>query len=282
MTYKRNFVIAVKVGGKVLRENGDEVQLPFGSEYSVLLKNTNSVRAMAQISIDGVSAGPWYILGPNSSVEIERFNNSGNQERGNKFKFIERTQAVETHRGIKIEDGLVRVEVKKEKVWEPPKTVEHHTYHHHQYDYHPGRYIPAPSWPSYPSPYIIWCNTSIHNQSQQNTSYKSIAATTRASGSVQPMAMNMMSVNMQSSSIPNEAGITVPGSESRQAFTSVWGFDTEPQTEVLTLKLIGRSGPVAVEKPVTVDLRAVCQTCGKRAKGDAKFCSRCGTSLILI
>src|SRR6266700_3640508 len=77
MTYKRNFVIAVKVGGKVLRENGDEVQLPFGSEYSVLLKNTNSVRAMAQISIDGVSAGPWYILGPNSSVEIERFNNSG-------------------------------------------------------------------------------------------------------------------------------------------------------------------------------------------------------------
>jgi hypothetical protein len=107
MTHKRNFVIAIKVGGKVLRENADEVQLPFGSEYSVLLKNTNSVRAMAQISIDGVIAGPWYILGPNSSVEIERFNNSGNNERGNKFKFIERTEAVEEHRGIKIEDGLV-------------------------------------------------------------------------------------------------------------------------------------------------------------------------------
>src|SRR5579864_4636358 len=277
MTYKRNFVAAVKVDGKVLRESADEVQLPFGSEYSVLLKNTNSVRAMAQISIDGVTAGPWYILGPNSSVEIERFNNSGNNERGNKFKFIERTQAVENHRGIKAEDGLVRVEFKKEKVWEPPKTVEHHTYHHH-YDYRPW-HIPRPHWPT--NPIITWGG--ISGQSQQNMMYKSTSAPTRslsASNSVRPMAMNMASMGLLREA--NDAGITVPGGESNQQFTSVWGFDTESQTEVLTLKLIGQNGPVAVETPVTVDLRAQCQTCGKRAKGSAKFCSRCGTSLNLI
>jgi len=289
MTYKRNFVVAVKVGGKILRESGDEVQLPFGSEYSVLLKNLNSVRAMAQISIDGTLAGPWYVLGPNSSVEIERFNNSGNNERGNKFKFIERTQAVEEHRGIKIEDGLVRVEFKKEKVWEPPKTVEHHTYHHHEYHhipYYPWRYIPAPQWPI--NPPLTWGNSSAQAQNLSHHSVKSTNVPTRSLGSVSGRASmssnsgRLMAMNMMTTSLSNEAGITVPGSESSQAFTSVWGFDTESQTEVLTLKLIGQNGPVAVETPVTVDLRAQCQTCGKRAKGSAKFCSRCGTSLNLI
>jgi hypothetical protein len=289
MTYKRNFVVAIKVGGKILRENGDEVQLPFGSEYSVLLKNTNSVRAMAQISIDGVIAGPWYILGPNSSVEIERFNNTGNSERGNKFKFIERTEAIENHRGVRVDDGLVRIEFKKEKVWEPPKTVEHHTYHHHEYyhaPYYPWRYVPTPRWPT--NPHITWGNISAQAQNFSGSLMKSTGAPTRSLGSVSgrvSMPSNsgrLMAMNMITTSLPNEAGITVPGSESSQVFTSVGGFETEPQTEVLTLKLMGHSGEVVVEKPVTVDIHAVCQSCGKRAKGDAKFCSRCGTSLILV
>jgi len=56
--YKEQMVAAVKVGGKVLRENGETVVLPFGSEYSVYLKNLNTVRA----GVDGdlhVSPPSW-------------------------------------------------------------------------------------------------------------------------------------------------------------------------------------------------------------------------------
>src|SRR6266478_27912 len=151
MTYKKNFVVAIKVNGKILRESAEEVQLPFGSEYSVLLKNLNPVRAMAQIAIDGKDATTWLILPANGTVEVERFLRSDNLKQGNRFKFVERTEQVEAHRGIQLEDGLVRVEFKKEKVFELPKVVEHHTYHRH-YDYE-GPY--RPYWPfiSY------WANT---------------------------------------------------------------------------------------------------------------------------
>ena len=73
MTYKKNFVAAIKVNGKVLRESSDRVELPFGSEYSILLKNLDSVRMQARITIDGVDAVDWVVINPNSSVEIERF-----------------------------------------------------------------------------------------------------------------------------------------------------------------------------------------------------------------
>ena len=47
MVYKSNFVAVVKTNGTILREKGesnDEVYLPFGNEYSLLLKNKNSKR----------------------------------------------------------------------------------------------------------------------------------------------------------------------------------------------------------------------------------------------
>ena len=86
MTYKKNFVAAIKVGGRVLRESSDRVELPFGSEYSVLLKNLDSVRMQARITIDGKDATGWLIIGPNQSVDVERF--VENLDRGNRFKFI--------------------------------------------------------------------------------------------------------------------------------------------------------------------------------------------------
>jgi len=268
MTYKQNFVVALKVDGKVLRESGGEVELPFGSEYSVLLKNLNSVRAQAQISIDGAIAGPWYVLGANESVEIERFNTTGNQERGNRFKFIERTEAVENHRGVKAEDGLVRVEFKKEKV--QPVIEVHHQYHHH---YHtdcwprPWRYDPP-----------VWYNGQPLMKDASPT-FTCSARGLQGSGHSQIMAMN--SVSVQNLTRSNDAGITVPGSESNQRFSTVSNFETE-QSEVLTLKLIGKVNERPVARPVTVDIHAVCQTCGKRAKGNDKFCSGCGTALQIV
>jgi zinc-ribbon domain len=293
MTYKRNFVCAIKVDGKVLRETGDQVELPFGSEYSILLKNLNSVRAEAQITIDGKVAGPWYILGPNASIEIERFNTSGNSDRGNRFKFIERTAAVEKGRGVQLEDGLVRVEFKREKVYEPPKVVEHHTYYHHDYWYWPKPYVvPVPSWPTYP-PYespIMWCGTSSQSSqgglrgSDQALNNVSLASSSPVTGIPQAntWGTGLLQANMMKSADMNDAGITAPGSESDQKFVFVQGFQTEPGSEVVTLKLIGSHGKVRVAKAKTVDQKPRCSTCQKVNKPNAKFCTECGTSLVLL
>lgn len=284
MTYKRNFVAAIKVDGKVLRESGDQVEIPFGSEFSILLKNLNSVRAEAQITIDGKVAGPWYILGPNESVEIERFNVSSNSDRGNHFKFIERTTAVEKGRGVQLEDGLVRVEFKREKVYEAPKITEHHTYHHH-YDYYwPYIYKPLIPKPWY-EPYI-WCGTA--SQSSQAYSGSQLLAMNSVSlASSSPLRSSGLQANMMKSADIqeqsfNDAGITVPGSESDQKFITVQGFQTESSSEVVTLKLVGSRGKVRVVKAKTVDQKPRCSTCTKVNKPNAKFCIECGTSLQLI
>jgi hypothetical protein len=278
MTYKKNFVVAIKVNGKILRESAEEVQLPFGSEYSILLKNLNPVRAMAQISIDGKDATTWLILPANGTVEVERFLRADNLKQGNRFKFVERTEQVEAHRGIQLEDGLVRVEFKKEKVFEAPKVVEHHTYHHH-YDYD------GPHHPWYPyRPYWYntnYCGTLASSSSGGSTGVtRSLGMLNKSLPNVQAQNM-MLSAQCMKSADENTAGITAPGSLSNQEFINASGFQTEA-SEVITLKLTGHKGPLKVQKPLTVDIRAVCQTCGKRAKGSAKFCYGCGTSLQII
>jgi hypothetical protein len=75
MMYSKNFVVAVKHNGKVLREEGDIVKVPFGAEYTVLLKNLNSVRAKVTVSIDGTSAIESLVLQPNQSIDLERYLN---------------------------------------------------------------------------------------------------------------------------------------------------------------------------------------------------------------
>src|SRR5271165_3710603 len=103
MAYSHNFVATVKVGGKILRENSNVVAVPFGAEYSIYLKNQNSVRAIVRVSIDGKPisdvAGGWFIIDANSPLELERYLRNGNMNKGNRFKFIERTGQIEEHRG---------------------------------------------------------------------------------------------------------------------------------------------------------------------------------------
>jgi len=274
MTYKKNFVTAIKVGGKILRESNDCVELPFGSEYSILLKNLDSVRMQARISIDGKEATGWLIIDPGRDIEVERF--VEDLDKGNRFKFIERTERIEQHRGIKVEDGLVRVEFRREKVYEPPKVVEHHTYHHH---YHDGYYYPY--YPYYPK-YGNFCGTLNGGDSGLRGAIGGLSgglqtsASNSSSGSVvtQTAVMNMMKTEAP----VNDTGITVPGSLSNQKFTSVRGFETE-QSEVVVLHLVGKKAGMPVQVVKTVQTKLECETCGKRNKSNAKFCIECGTSL---
>jgi hypothetical protein len=268
MMHKKNLVAAIKVNGKVLRESSERVELPFGSEYSIYLKNLDSVRQMVKITIDGqeVSDG-WFILQPNSNIEIERF--VKNLDQGNRFKFIERTEQIESHRGVKAEDGLVRIEFKREKIYVAPQITEHHTYHHHyDWDYW------HPYWPYRHSPCSWNSNTTLTRSASMQASGNRGQMSVQNCSAVQDFSGPIVACAMAS----NDAGITVPGSLSDQKFQNVSGFETEA-SEVMVLRLIGRKGQVTVKVARTVNLRATCDTCGKGYQYPNKFCSNCGTSL---
>lgn len=274
--YKKNVVACIKVGGKILRESSDRVTLPFGSEYSILLKNLDSVRIQARIWIDGnlATENLWLIIEPNSSLEVERYIKNGNLNKGNRFKFIERTKPIEDARGIKEDDGLVRIEYKKEYV--APTVTTNIVRTKYIYDYDWDYYLYRP-WRPYRD--IIWsnnvnCLTTTTGVLNSGTFTQSLSKS--AESPVRCMAMN-------NSSIPNEAGITVPGSESNQQFHQAQSFATESQSEVIVLHLVGtneKSQPV--KKAVTVDVKPTCVTCHKVNKATDKFCSRCGTALEII
>src|SRR4051812_15745120 len=102
MTFRDNLVCVIRAAGQVLREIDNTVTLPFGSEYSILVKNLNSVRIQIKVSVNGIDAteDTKLIIQPNASLELERFIKGGNLNAGNRFKFIERTAGVEAHRGI--------------------------------------------------------------------------------------------------------------------------------------------------------------------------------------
>ena len=101
--YAHNFVVSI-VGptGTPVREAqeaGDRtVRLPFESEYKIRLKNKNQVRAKASVLIDGmdISPGRMLILRPGQTLDLERFIQDGDLDRGARFKFVERDKGAAT------------------------------------------------------------------------------------------------------------------------------------------------------------------------------------------
>jgi hypothetical protein len=268
MMHKSNMVGCLKANSKILREFGDTVYLPFGVEYSILLKNLNSVRAAVNIFIDGknVTEGVSLIIDPNSEFELSRSIVAGNLTSGNAFKFIERTSAIEEFKGLGIEDGLIRIEFQYEKKVAPIdwNSRIRQTQRHDD-------------WGSDISLYGME-RSALHTKgmSGQASSY---------GGEQSPQIMSLVADTMRSmkSSPANEAGITVPGSISTQQFSTTQGFTKEPEKHVMVLKLLGETATgTVVSQPVTVDVVPVCTTCGRRNKATSKFCTDCGTSLQIV
>ncbi len=145
--FNNDFVASVKCGRKVLREQSGAVSIPFGSEYSLLLKNMGATRAAVSVSIDGTSAtgGSRLILDPNEECDLEGF--MAGSLVTHKFKFIEKTSEISEHRGDKAADGMLRVEFQFEKKPAVINTV--HTHHVHHDIYRPGwgwGYWNGPVW----------------------------------------------------------------------------------------------------------------------------------------
>ena len=259
MVYQNKMVVAVKVDGKILRETGDSVSIPFGSEYSILLKNLNSVRTLVKISIDGVDAtdGTELVLEPNSSLDLERFIHNGNLDAGNKFKFIPRSKQIEKHRGIKSDDGLIRVEYKTERV--VPK-IE-----------------PIKMWWTWiPYSPFVW-----QEENSWTKPYYDINGGQQTNKTILRAAVNTCMMNCSTEPVMN-MGITVPGSESSQKFYCTSPFKTHPQSEVIVLRLRGHVAGEDVQKAVTVNSKPKCSFCGTKNKSSNCCCVQCGAALKLI
>jgi hypothetical protein len=268
--YSNKFVVVIKSRGKVLRERNGVVYLPFGSEYSIILKNLNSVKAVAKIHVDGddVLDGSRVIIDANDTLEL-RGKMKGDKVRHH-FKFIEKTNQISKHRGNKPDDGLVRVEYwfeKEEPCYFPMYKIED------RWD----RWLPDPSprndyWGGHSTLYTWHSNNSIGGNTYSNSS--SLTSKNKSS----EVSCDYYCF-CDSTPCGNEDGITVQGSKTKQDFRYGCTRSLETHSSVIVLQLKGNTNNKLVSRPVGVNTRLVCSTCGKRCKSSARWCSRCGTNL---
>lgn len=251
--YKAHLVTAVKVNGKTMREfkseGSSDIFLPFGSDYSLYLKNMDTRRAIVSIEIDGedVLDGSQVIVNGNDSLDIEGFLNGSLVK--NKFRFIEKSDKIREHKGEGPEDGLIRIEFQYEKPYEEPF-------------YGFLRRVDTQRTKGFPNPGDITCSGIERNLSCPSGAQFS----TQSINSMSPM---------------NDEGITVAGAQTNQQFTQTTVRALELEKHVMVFKLRGETTDnMTVIRPILSRKKVECTTCGTKGKSGAKFCSECSTALV--
>lgn len=244
MMYKSQLVAAIKVNGRVLKEIGEKVYLPFGSEYSIHLNNLSTNRALVKISIDGKNVTDnGLILNSQDKVDLTRAIN-GNLTGGRNFKFIERTADIENHRGVGALDGLVVISYQFERL----------VFKRHYENY--------------------YCSAGIRSTAD---SYCDSSDIPYASGNIKGMVGTPRSLST------NNVGITGEGSESNQSFTygSITNLDSEEHRIIFQLlgEVQQENGTIGIAKPVVRQSKKVCNLCGRTYDFSAEFCSKDGNAL---
>lgn len=275
MMYNQRFVVALKSNGKVLREDKDTCFLPFGSEYSVFLKNLNSLRAAVKVSIDGVDVlnGRQLVVNGNSELNLERFL-SDDMNEGRRFRFIERTGDIEQHRGVGVEDGIIRVEFQYEKYVKP-------------YEYVPPNIKPweisQDQWPSTRTSKEVHYGPLWNSSGTSDVQYSADASSAQSINSASSDSLRTRRIipTMDSyvSDVKNDAGFTVEGSKSDQSFTTTYLGALEPEKHVIVLQLKGINADAPIAAPVTVKTKKYCTSCGREWAFKYEYCPRDGTFL---
>ena len=275
MTYKDQFVVEVKADGQILRVRDGAVYLPFGCEYSILLKNLNSKKASVKVSIDGedVLDGNSLILESLVTHELQGFFRGTSVK--NRFRFIQKTKEIQDHRGDKVDDGLVRVEFAYEKPRPEPaiaKVIEYvHEHHHH--DHYPRFTYYGGSG---------WSNMSSGEKMSKSSGDEPVAAYSSISSR---SCVVEDSLGIQSSNTINNApnvdeGITVKGNEMNKQYNYGMIGELEPSSViVISLRGMQNSPGVVIQDPITVKSKLTCSSCGLKSKSTFKFCPSCGTFL---
>lgn len=264
MTFKRNFVAVLKCDGNILREREPGVfNLPFGSEYSILLKNKDSRRALVHVEVDGTSVYRRHglILPANSSVEVRGF--MLNMRETCNFKFIKKTKEIQGFRCDRPDDGLIRISFKFEK----PES--HYSPYYQLYTQYTGL---DQSLLGTDAPYL----GPVSYSTTTSTSFDSMSKGGESCGRDRVFS----SVSLLTSPLADE-GITVKGKRVKADYTygEIGELETDEHVIILQLKGLADGREEPVKKPLTVSTRIRCETCGRSHRSDSSYCSNCGTYL---
>ena len=260
MMYNNLFAAAIMVDNKVLNESKGVYYLPFGTEYSIYLKNLNSIRASVNMTIDGesITQNKRILIEPNSACILERY-----IDKPICFKFIEKTNSIREYRGNRIDDGIIRIGFQFAVKQEVPYVIPYPyqwpsdasvTWTANNSNADVDRYMHTP--PKYI--YQTWCKSGAHD------------------GGVVPQSMTNKSVALDECC----DGITVGGSDSTQRITTVTCRDVFGDENIIVLQLKGFSDNN--DRINTIEFsknKRRCETCGKVNKIQAKFCQECGSRL---
>lgn len=310
--YNNKLVCSVKVNGKILREKildgNSTVLIPFGSEYSLIFKNLAGRNAVVHVEIDGRdinSAKQGFYLQAGNTMEVEGFEKNYKTER--KFKFIQKTDEISDFRGDKIDDGMIRVtwQFEKEKQEIVKKTIVHeHVYHHHNNPWH-HHYgcdcpfcCPKPFWLGDSITYKGGCIGSSGDSVSGSTTGSNIGNyTVTSSLKSENINFNAQQINNSNGNqllrnlVINKCanvgktedlldGITVEGSKSNQTFGTANPRELEENVHSMVILLKGyKENKTYVVKPITVDTKKYCPSCGRKYKGNVEYCSQDGTAL---
>jgi membrane protease subunit (stomatin/prohibitin family) len=284
----------------------DTVYVPFGSEYSILIKNLHTTRAVVNVFIDGVNQTPsGLVVDAGRECNFERSLLNGSLTAGNKFKFIERTGAVEQHRGVQLEDGIVKIEYQFESIAQIRTpyfsgVVQDHYYNGLKVGTSNSPLSVNSSWLSASgsaSSGITGLGSStthgVYNvggiargADMSNGQFTAAVASAAVNQYCADNGIKNVSgevhdgVATMDSGFFNDAGITVSGSKSTQSFTTTTMGAMDPEKFSMVIKLLGETPDnKPVLKPVTVKAKPKCTSCGKQNRATAKFCTECGTGL---
>lgn len=264
------FVASIAVNGKILREirdretGVDNVYIPFGSEYSIRLKNLDHRRAVVSITIDGedVLGCSQLVLNGNETMDLKGRLDRGGDTARYAFKFIEKTSRIKNYRGDRQDDGIIRIQVQ----FEAPIPVQRIPI-----------LIPRPLEPKIdpwtnPNPWTpTWCGA----QPPRGICGQSI------SGSEIGECSNSI---LHGQSITNKIvgdGITVDGSDVDQRFDKTYVGQLDTDTLVIILKLLGKTSKnIKVTRALTSRSKPVCKMCGTANQSRSRFCIHCGSRIL--
>ncbi len=253
--FSNDFVVSILKDGTIIQDNkAGIVTLPFGSEYSIRLRNKNSRRALARVYIDEENVTENGIILPaNSYVDLERPTNNPNC-----FKFVSIKSDDAANAGKRSQtdgrNGVVRVEwqLEKEIKWVYPSnpwpiyTENPWKKYHTEPTWTCTQYGPAQS--GAPSSFMMGFNSCEREEK-----------TSRGIHSAEKSARKKLS-----------EGCTVEGSASDQTFT--YG-NIQVEGPITTIRLI-LQGYICKEG---TQKGLYCESCGAKAKSkSAKFCYVCG------
>jgi len=252
--YKNGFVLVVKdSNGKVLRDSGSKVELPFYEEYSLLLKNKNSEKAVAKVFIDGEDAlnGKKLIIDGYDDLVLERFLKN-DLSKGRKFQFVPQSDERIKHKKKSGELGIIEVVFQKEKEFKLNFIGD-------------NEYTPFPPYKPHP-----WVPHDPYRPTPMKPYYRC-----GSMSSIQSCSFSMGKTRAGGQSC--RIGGTAEGSRSTQSFRH--GNIGSLENETITIRLRIVPLPQGESKTVKDTKNIFCIDCGKKNPYKAVYCMACGNKL---